>query len=50
MRANISLHLFAVRVCEENRNCDGWTALRDTWKARQRNGEQKQHIEGVGDC
>ena len=50
MSPNISWLLFAVRVCEKNRNCDGWTGSRDTWKERERNGEQKQHIEGVGDC
>ena len=34
---------------EEDRECDGRTALRETWKEWGENGEQQQKIEGVGD-
>ena len=31
------------------RECDGRTALSETWKEWEENGEQQQHIEGVED-
>ena len=34
---------------EEDRGCDGRTALREIWKEREENGEQQQTIEGDGD-
>ena len=33
---------------EEDRECDGRTALRDGWKEWEENGAQHQKIEGVG--
>ena len=35
---------------EEDRDCDGKTALREIWKEWEENGEQQQNIEGVGEC
>ena len=35
---------------EEDRECDGRTALREIWKKWQGKGELQQKIEGVGDC
>ena len=34
---------------EEDRECDGRTALREIWKEREENGEQQLYIEEVGD-
>ena len=34
---------------EEDRECDGRTALREICKEWEENGEQQQKIEGVGD-
>ena len=33
---------------EEDRECDGRTALRDGWKEWEENGAQHQKIQGVG--
>ena len=34
---------------DEERFCDERTALRETWKELEKNGEQQQKLEGVGD-
>ena len=34
---------------EEDRECDGRTAITDIWKEWEENGEQQRKIEGVGD-
>ena len=39
-----------VKGGEEDRECDGRTALREIWKEWEENGEQQQKIEGVGSC
>ena len=35
---------------EEDRECDGRTALREFWKEWEEKGDQQQKIEGVEDC
>ena len=34
---------------DEDRFCDGRTALRETWKDLEKNREEQQKLEGVGD-
>ena len=35
---------------DEDRKCDGRTALREVWKELEENREQQQKLEGIGDC
>ena len=35
---------------EEDRECNGRTALREIWEDWEENGEQQQKMDGVGDC
>ena len=42
--------LWKERGGEENRDCDGRTALTEPWKEWKKNGNQEQIIEGIGQC
>ena len=33
--------------CEDKRNCDGRTALRESWKEREKIGEQEKNTNGT---
>ena len=35
---------------EDERNCDGRTALRESWKEREKIGEQEQNTKGTKEC
>ena len=42
--------LVAETMEEEDRECDGGPVLSEIWKVWEKNGEQQQQTEGVGDC